>query len=1329
MKAQFEAAHSKFAGGVKRFIFSLLGLRQERGIIGVIMSPMSDLPNELAPPDHAFSPAPIWWWSGEPLEINRLRWQMDQLRGMGVWQVVILNLAPSGPLYGSDADDPAFLSEAWWAIFLAVCEHARATGMRIYFYDQIGFSGANFQAQLVSAQPEFSGERLGSVLVEGTGLLRAECPGSARVLGAYASVEGGKVQRVAVKDGAAHFTADGPARLRLVYAVGQGFDYFSKAACVRLLDTVHGEFYRRAGTYFGDVIVGSFQDELPHLPSWGATFAESFRAEFGVDLLDHLDALYEAGGEEESRLRLFYHRHRSRLAEEAMFRPFFEWHEKHGLICGFDQQGPARQGKPAACVQIYADYLATHRWYGAPGADLHGHAKIHSSLAWLYGRPRCWMEGFHSSGWGGTIEETFDWLLPWLRAGANFYNPHAVYYSTRGGFWEWAPPSTCWRQPYARHYQPFADTISRLCKTLAQGVHEAEVAVLFPTLTAQAAMGAEGELGRWAVPPDAKLWVDGDARPLNTATNEIAGCMCWMDTMPGVLDEVGLDYHFLDDENLAGAGLEGGRLTLRGCRFSTVILPAIEILDAACARRLLEFSKAGGTILALHELPSRILDGDAKLLAALQSCIELSRDAATLRARLDQVPRALTLDLPGLHRRTETGHVLFIPASKTMGTDIKRLKGGAWFEYETCRLDPKRYAKETTVRFADHPGCLVRWDPVTDTRRTVEIAADGTARVDFEGCAYVVLAWDDAKGTPGKPALSGDAITLSDRWTMEYVPTLKNEFFDLGDAADPGVEFPRTWSLASEGKAVWAGFGVHGWRTQPSGLDNLPSIPESFPAPGWEPVFYSPERGIARDRLHHYTLGPKGHVPEEFMDMGEVEAGRLVRFCACVELDADTEFVLAAGSAAHKSLRVNGEEFREETEARLWFQPLRLKAGENRLEFLLTARRSEWLRFHWSLLRPGKEKEFLRPERITAADTPSKGSRLRFRRFFQLTSPLTHARLQVAVLGVGRVYFDGKLLGRQGGFDPYAMDLRVQPYDLPESAPGAHEIIVEVTDPGQSGGLFADLLGEGGRAGERFTLMSDANWQVARDDAPFSPVAVRSNPHLDPSFVCLWRRPHPLPGAAWLEGPQPDMVCEVPILSGLAPRAQTFEWTIPPGARAMTIPLCDGADAELLIEGIKVALREGHVSLGESSSLARAARMEVRSRQLDGGVFTGPIAYTLGNGTLSNGSWHTQGLGNYSGAVRMCQTFSSAEESPALLDLGVVRGTVEAWCNGQSLGIRFAAPWTFDLTLSSGENMIELLVTNTLAPWMQAWSPTMMITNDQIPSGVMGPVKLSITGQ
>ena len=102
---------------------------------------MSELAQRFAAPPRDYSPAPIWWWSGDKLDVNRLKWQLEQFVAGGVYNLVILNLAPTGPLYGAEADDPEFFSEAWWDIFRAVCAHARTLGARIWFYDQIGFSG------------------------------------------------------------------------------------------------------------------------------------------------------------------------------------------------------------------------------------------------------------------------------------------------------------------------------------------------------------------------------------------------------------------------------------------------------------------------------------------------------------------------------------------------------------------------------------------------------------------------------------------------------------------------------------------------------------------------------------------------------------------------------------------------------------------------------------------------------------------------------------------------------------------------------------------------------------------------------------------------------------------------------------------------------------------------------------------------------------------------------------------------------------------------------------------------------------------------------------
>ena len=126
--------------------------------------------------DPVYSPVPLWWWSGDTVTAERLTWQMDRFREGGVWNAVIMNLAPTGPLYGHFADDPPFMSDAWWDLVRAACAHARQTGFRLWFYDQIGFSGANIQGRVIAGNDSFVAHSLGRVVTEAEGEGTITCP-------------------------------------------------------------------------------------------------------------------------------------------------------------------------------------------------------------------------------------------------------------------------------------------------------------------------------------------------------------------------------------------------------------------------------------------------------------------------------------------------------------------------------------------------------------------------------------------------------------------------------------------------------------------------------------------------------------------------------------------------------------------------------------------------------------------------------------------------------------------------------------------------------------------------------------------------------------------------------------------------------------------------------------------------------------------------------------------------------------------------------------------------------------------------------------------------
>ncbi|MFC7584809.1 hypothetical protein ACFQYP_14535 [Nonomuraea antimicrobica] len=545
--------------------------------------------------------------------------------------LVILNLAPSGPMFGADADEPPFLSEAWWELLDGVCQDAHDLGAYLWFYDQLGFSGADLQARLVLERPEFAGHWL---------------------------------------------AADGTVTRR-------GFDYLSREACAVLLDRVHGEFERRVGHWFGRVIAGSFQDELPTLPTWSADFADEHAARHGRPFLLE-DPDWRA-----------YQRTRAELAEEAFFRPLAEWHARHGLVHGCDQQDPARAGDPVDGVRLYADYARTHRWFSAPGSDHHGDARLHSSLAHLYGRPRTWIEAFHSSGWGGTLEETFDWLLPWLRAGATLYNPHAVYYTTKRGWWEWAPPSTDWRQPYWGHYRVFAEAVTRLCAALSLGRHACDVAVLLPTATAQAGTGLSGS--------------DPAADRAQEVYRELVGDMAWFATKPGVVDRLGLDADVIDDDSVRRAVVKDGRLAVSTEAYRVIVLPAVTVLDADVAARLGEFAANGGLVVTVGTRPEDIRleaaaaqePGGERAGAVLRDALFVE-SAGRLGEALDGLERRVEAPVPALVREDGETTLVFLPAAFPMASRVgvgrpeERGVDLGWLD-AVIDFDPARYRREMPV--------------------------------------------------------------------------------------------------------------------------------------------------------------------------------------------------------------------------------------------------------------------------------------------------------------------------------------------------------------------------------------------------------------------------------------------------------------------------------------------------------------------------------------------------------------------------------------------------------------------------------------------------------
>jgi hypothetical protein len=140
-----------------------------------------------------------------------------------------------------------------------------------------------------------------------------------------------------------------------------------------------------------------------------------------------------------------------------------------------------------------------------------------------------------------------------------------------------------------------------------------------------------------------------------------------------------------------------------------------------------------------------------------------------------------------------------------------------------------------------------------------------------------------------------------------------------------------------------------------------------------------------------------------------------------------------------------------------------------------------------------------------------------------------------------------------------------------------------------------------------------------------------------------------------------------------------------------------------------------------------AVRLEMEPGAYGGAAFPVPIGVVLGGGTIQPGLWANFGLPTYSGIGVYRQEVELAAVPPGervVLDLGRVLVAAEVLVNGQSVGVRLARPFQFDLTdrIVSGRNTIEVRVANTIAPH---YTVTNQVSNlGPTDSGLLGPVVL-----
>jgi len=743
-------------------------------------SPQLDVwPGFIKPPP-GYGEVPFWWWSGDKLDVDRLIGQLRELHKKGISGVQVNYAHDDADGWMTDQDEPRIFSDAWWEVFTRVTrECARLNmgiGLSTYTLDW-PYGAHNLFYDLFYSRPELNAIQLEAGIHRHAGrgeMVSLTCPAHLVAAHAYPVVIGriacgGMDLKPLVKDGRLVWTApEGEWEIRLFCAMRRPgtLNPLMKGAGKIVVRGFYQPFEDRNPGKSAKGLNYFFNDEL-HIGvgkfAWNPDFPDEFRRRKGYDLFDVLPAMWEDAGSITPKVRMDYADVRMSLMEERYFKPIYDWHASRGIIFACDSGGRGLQ--PAE----FGDYFRATRWYSAPGHDTpRGQAdlikgKVSSSIANLYQRPRVWLEGYHSLGWGAAPDQLMLATRENYLYGCTLFNLHGLYYSTYGSHWEWAPPCYHFRMPYWVHMDGFLGYFERLSYLLSQGHLVADIAIVYPVAPYEADM-------------------DGDTST-NTAFDLARRLMV-----------AGISFEFIDNDSLARATVRNGRLVVESAAtaYQALVFPAMAAVRWPSIEKAAAFSGGGGKVYAIGSVPSasdRTGREDAELDAAnakaFRAGFRLSDNAVAVEAIRDafvQDVRTAERPVRALHR-----------------------KAGPRDIYMVMDASPG-----TIVEFRAR-GAVELWDPWTGESRPLRVdneTATGT-RVELPLAAYEaqIVVFTPGRAHIDPPPVDNRAErckTLSGEWTVKFVPTMDNTHGDFRLPVTPdntriGVEARRfAWVRETE---------------------------------------------------------------------------------------------------------------------------------------------------------------------------------------------------------------------------------------------------------------------------------------------------------------------------------------------------------------------------------------------------------------------------------------------------------------------------------------------------------------------------------------------------
>ena len=403
-------------------------------------------------------------------------------------------------------------------------------------------------------------------------------------------------------------------------------DTLNPKAIAKFIEITHEAYAKKVGDLFGSVIPAIFTDEpqFEHKKQFGrADSTDDVMVPFTDDLFDTFAAAYgqrleaflpelfwELPGHKPSLARYRYHDHVAERFASAFADQVGKWCLGHGIaLTGHLMEEPTLQSQTAALGEAMRSYRA----FQLPGIDMlcnayeYTTAKQAQSAAHQYGRPGVLSELYGVTNWDFDFaghKAQGDWQAA---LGVTVRVPHLAWVSMAGEAKRDYPAAIDYHSPWYKEYPLIEDHFARVNVALTRGKAHVRIGVIHPVESYWLAFG-----------PLQQTKAQREQRE-----TEFRSITEWL--LFGLLD-----FNFICESTLPELcpRQQGDRFTVGQMAYDVIVVPPMRTMRSSTLKRLKAFSKAGGRVIFVGEVPELIdaqADAAAQRLAKRCTRVDFSR--------------------------------------------------------------------------------------------------------------------------------------------------------------------------------------------------------------------------------------------------------------------------------------------------------------------------------------------------------------------------------------------------------------------------------------------------------------------------------------------------------------------------------------------------------------------------------------------------------------------------------------------------------------------------------------------------------------------------------